>query len=358
MRKAIFLPLICICFYFLSCISNPVTLDNFSVDKKPANLYLSLLTSMIPGASQLINGEYVEAAVYAGAFVVPIAALGIMGEGAPDWMYEAAIGVVGATVLFSLADGLLSPAFRHGQYDYFNKRLTNAADDLDLEEAVIEPLYPSLYKFYETHPAGKLSLINDSLWEMEDIRVSLFVPGFMDYPKETVISESLQTGETADIDLFILFNSTVLGVEENIDLSAELDVSFQIFDQDKLKTGTVPIHLLKRNTMGWDDPGKLSSFITAKDLPVKAFTRNTVQSLAPARIGAVNDKFQVAMQVFAALTVYGMVLEETVDLGPGGKLREIWKIRPGHRSPGQSFDFAAGLSLCPYQRREYLFPAG
>ncbi len=55
------------------CLTNPVTEENYAEDRPPMAVEWAVLTGVVPGLTQLINGEIVEAVIYAVGFFGPVA---------------------------------------------------------------------------------------------------------------------------------------------------------------------------------------------------------------------------------------------------------------------------------------------
>ncbi len=67
--------------------------------------------------------------------------------------------------------------------------------------------------------------------------------------------------------------------------------------------------------MIWDDPRKLSSFITPKDTSVTSFARNVIGLFRHARFKFMNKNLQSAIQIFDALEFLGEVTQHIPDKG-------------------------------------------
>jgi len=51
-------------FLLLSCSTNPVTRENYNPQKRPPSRTMGWIASVVPGLSQILNGEYLEAGLY------------------------------------------------------------------------------------------------------------------------------------------------------------------------------------------------------------------------------------------------------------------------------------------------------
>jgi hypothetical protein len=178
---------------------------------------------------------------------------------------------------------------------------------IDIEEITISPLFSALYKFYETKPAGTVKISNISKnKEVTKLKASVMVKDFMDFPTQSKVIEVLKPGETATLDLFMLFNNKVLSVTEDTPLSANVSIDYVVSEREFKKEGTATFKLYNRNAMTWSDDKKLASFITPRDTPVKVFARTVIQQYQNDRINILNQNLQAAIQIFDALGVYGL----------------------------------------------------
>ena len=178
---------------------------------------------------------------------------------------------------------------------------------IEIKEVKINPLFSALYKYYETAPAGRVTIANISKnKEVKNIKASVMVKDFMDYPTASKVVESIKPGETVTIDLHMLFSNKVLSVTEDTPLSANIKVDYVVSDREFSKEDNVTFQLYNRNAMTWSDDRKLASFITPKDPPVKVFARTVLQQYKANRINVLNQNLQTAVEIFDALGTYGL----------------------------------------------------
>jgi tetratricopeptide (TPR) repeat protein len=177
---------------------------------------------------------------------------------------------------------------------------------LEMQKISITPLFSALYKYYENEPAGKLMIKNVSKKDIKNIKASVSVKDYMDYPTPSKPVEVLKPGETAEIDLHMLFNMKVLSVTEDTPITANVSVNYLVAEQDYTKQESMTFKLYNRNAMTWSDDRKLASFITPKDTPGKVFARSVVQQYQDQKINVLNQNLQTAVEIFDALGAYGL----------------------------------------------------
>lgn len=177
---------------------------------------------------------------------------------------------------------------------------------LEMQEITINPLFSALYKFYETEPAGKLKISNVSKKDIKNIKATVSVKDYMDYPTPSKPVDVLKPGESTEIDLHMLFNMKVLSVTEDTPITANVGVNYLVAEQDYTKEESFTFKLYNRNAMTWSDDRKLASFITPKDTPGKVFARSVIQQYQDEKINVLNQNLQSAIELFDALGAYGL----------------------------------------------------
>jgi len=102
-----------------ACVTNPITEDNITVRSKPEPGW-SFASSLIPGLTQFINGEYIEALIYAGTYLGPALYIGTLLKEDPNnpdesyippedqQAYTIALSVAMISVFWSYLDGVYS----------------------------------------------------------------------------------------------------------------------------------------------------------------------------------------------------------------------------------------------------------
>jgi tetratricopeptide (TPR) repeat protein len=212
---------------------------------------------------------------------------------------------------------------------------------LEVEEAKITDVFPSIYKYYSVHPVGYLVLGNRSKdTTFYDIKTSLSVKRYMDYPTEGRMVKVLSPGERVKIDLYAGFNNHVLEVTEDTPVQALIELRYVEGDKVAGRSQTVSFTMHNRNAMTWDVQEKLASFVTAKDPAVRTFARNIVQ-MKDEGMTHIPEAVYKAMLVFNALGVYGMVYIED-PATPYRKMSETTNILDYIQYPVDTLRLKAG----------------
>ncbi len=177
---------------------------------------------------------------------------------------------------------------------------------IEINKITINPLFSALYKYYRETPSGTIKISNISKQEVKNIKMSVHVKDYMDYPTPSKVVDLLGPGETVDIDLHMLFNMKVLSVTEDTPFTANVSVNYLVAEWDYTKEESVTFKLYNRNAMTWSDDKKLASFITPKDTPGKVFARSVIQQYQNEKINVLNQNLQSAIEIFDALGTYGL----------------------------------------------------
>ncbi|HEB29507.1 MAG TPA: hypothetical protein ENI15_01360 [Spirochaetes bacterium] len=205
----------------------------------------------------------------------------------------------------------------------------NEGDHIEFLDSSIDGVFPVFYKYYDSHRIGQISLKNTSTKPIENLVVTFFVNEYMDNPKVCVTIEKVEPGETSDVDLFALFNNSLLTISEGELVSSLINVNYQVSNRKYRASHTENLTIFNRNAMTWDDDRKAASFVTAKDTQVMQFAKNIVGIVNCHPNKSVNNNFLIGMGIYTALGEYGLsyVIDPTT---PYTEKSEDQTTVPGH----------------------------
>ena len=205
----------------------------------------------------------------------------------------------------------------------------------------IPPIFPVLYRYYDNSPVGSIQLVNTGPSPIDDISVSLFIRGYMDHPKTGTTPGSIRRGEKATVDIYALFNDSVLSLTEGDTVAAELTIRYSSggkkYDSSIIRSVT----LLDRNAVTWDDDKKIGAFMTVKDPGVMKLAKN-VSSIPPEPAGrAFNKHMTQAIKVYETLRTLG--INYIIDpSSPYKELADKNDVIDFIQFPSQTLDFKGG----------------
>jgi transglutaminase-like putative cysteine protease len=193
------------------------------------------------------------------------------------------------------------------------------APPIVITDVRIANLFPSLMQWYAAHPAGAVTVKNTGSTAVEKLRVSLFLPGYMDIPRESPSLARLGAGATAAIDVAPLFKASILETPEDITAAAQVTVAFTADGREQSVSRSVPVTIYRNTALTWDDTRRISSYITPNETTVSGFAARVVAAGDRGADGAPPGPIELpkkvlhAMRVCDALGVYGITYVEDPD---------------------------------------------
>ncbi len=185
-------------------------------------------------------------------------------------------------------------------------RSTVMGKGIELTQFVLDPVFPVLFKFYDDHPIGKLSIKNTSAVPLEGVKVSLFVNQYMDTPKLSATIPRIEPGSEVNADLFALFNNKLLEISEGTKVAAKISVDYSVSGSLQNQEQVETLRIYDRNASMWDDNRKAAAFVTSKDPTVLRFSKNVLAMIKDKGSKAVNQNLLTAMAFHEATRLYGL----------------------------------------------------
>lgn len=218
------------------------------------------------------NPEATEYAVYraSSAFFVPISKV----KKPPFFDREAIPGI-----LFTYAVVGVNSNGNEGNWALTNSIKAPKRKDVSLisiEKIDLKPVFTAASKFYVTNPVGEISLRNNDEIPFRNVKVSLGLKKYTDYPTEIIVSE-IGPGEAKTTQVTLTFNDQIFELTEDTPVQMDIQVSYFEENEEKKVSQNAPITLYSRNSISWNDKARISSFITPKDPPVVEFTRAAIR---------------------------------------------------------------------------------
>jgi tetratricopeptide (TPR) repeat protein len=180
---------------------------------------------------------------------------------------------------------------------------------LELRDITMAPLFPVLYKYYDSNPVGSVRVKNFENKAAEDIKIQFFVERYMDNPMEIGDSFNLEPGEEKIIELFGLFTQDMMEITEGTKASAKITLSYTMNGNSGIIDYTPVLEVYNRNALMWDDDRKIASFVTAKDPEILGFAKNVMTWMQDVKNPAVDENLQKGMSIFEAVKSYGIRYE-------------------------------------------------
>ncbi|MDC7222032.1 MAG: tetratricopeptide repeat protein [Spirochaetales bacterium] len=170
----------------------------------------------------------------------------------------------------------------------------------------LNPVYPLFYTYYDTNPAGRVSIKNVGSARYENLKVSFHADQYMEGYKLCGEKRTLKPGEEMEVPVYALFKDNIFRVTEGTKVSGEIKMEYDYLGKSFTMTEAVTVEINNRNAMTWDDDRKAAAFVTAKDPVVLSFSKNTVSLIRSGYSAPISENFRTALAVFQTMSVYGL----------------------------------------------------
>lgn len=212
---------------------------------------------------------------------------------------------------------------------------------IEIMDPELERVFPVFYSYYDDNRIGTVNIVNNENGPITDVRVSTYVEQYMSGPKLSPAVARIDRGESREIELFALFQDSILGVTEPSSVQAVVRVEYMQGSAQLSREQAFTLRIQNRNQITWDDDRKVAGFVTAGDPTVQRFSRNTAASIRSVGATALNERLRLAVGLLEALRLHGV--EYTVD--PDSSYIELSQNESALdyvQFPQQTLDFRAG----------------
>lgn len=168
---------------------------------------------------------------------------------------------------------------------------------LQIETIYLENILPSRYRYYTQEPLGRVRIMNTGKETLHRIRVSLFIPNYMDLSEEYEIVQ-IGAKSTVEIPLKATFNLKIFAVDEDTSGQVQIRISGDGIEESCIRSITI----LSRNTIDWRRSENIASFVTPNDSVIAEFTKLCIPSLKDEGLGPKESRIEDAMAIYAALS--------------------------------------------------------
>jgi tetratricopeptide (TPR) repeat protein len=146
--------------------------------------------------------------------------------------------------------------------------------------------------------------------------------------------------DSASMDLYALFNSSILSVTEGTKVSSVIRAEYTAGGERLSQSFTVTLRVYGRNSLTWDDDRKAAAFVTAKDPTVLRFAKNSTALVSELAAGNMNKNLRKAIVLHEALALYGIRYE--VVPASVFKTRKDSRAIDSLQFPKQTLEYKAG----------------
>ncbi len=191
---------------------------------------------------------------------------------------------------------------------YLQKKRANDAGGnmvgLKLHAPQFSRVFAAAYKQYTDTPVAKLKISNEAGVDYTNVKLSLFVKGYMDFPTSTVVERIPANGEV-EVPLLAAFSNRILDIDEDTGVQTEIRAEYYLAGKPHADTRTETMTIYGKNAIVWSQLDMVGSFTTPKDDTLAVFVRQLVNAYAP-KGGAVNPRVTKAMTIYDGFSAYGI----------------------------------------------------
>ncbi len=177
---------------------------------------------------------------------------------------------------------------------------------IEISAYSVDPIFPVFRNYYDDHAVGKVELVNREKVPINALKVSFFVRNYMDAPRQIDVPPVIRAGEVLDVDLYALFNASVMDITEGEKASAELSLEYKVNDVEYSDSRTRTVTLYNRNAMTWEDDRRAAAFVTRFDPVVQEYAKNLLAAIDGMGSEAVDKAFLGAIGVHQTLQLSGI----------------------------------------------------
>ena len=178
-----------------------------------------------------------------------------------------------------------------------------------LAESEMKPVFAAMQSYYVKNPVGEVVLTNIEKYPLTDVSIAFYQEGFMDTPTTSATVTEIKPGESATVSLFASFNNEVFSPEGITPLNGEILVDYSMRNKPVSQTFPVTYELHDKTALTWDDLRKVAAFITPQDSALRNYASFIRQSGKDVVVLNLNERLQIAMQVYSALDALGCLYQ-------------------------------------------------
>jgi tetratricopeptide (TPR) repeat protein len=171
---------------------------------------------------------------------------------------------------------------------------------LEVLEFWIDHVFPARYHLYQTHPVGRITVVNHTTQTIGRLQIELSCPQFLDI--DWIITEGhLLSGEQKEIDLVIPFaRSKLMKNRSETTAFAKVSLTCWVKGGEATYSAATSFTVHSRNSLDWADTRAAVAFVTPNAEGIQRFARGAASTSVdgadqlPGRLGL---SFKVAQSI-------------------------------------------------------------
>ncbi len=177
----------------------------------------------------------------------------------------------------------------------------------------LAPVYPAMYRNYQTYPSGLLTFVNGEKEAIEDLEIYFFQKDYME--KTTLCGRyaKVEPGKTVSVPVALPLKADVLASQEEVALTGEITIRYRLKGRNHSLKTTKPFYLEEAHLIIDDIPEKTALFVTPEQASLREYARSVQEQLTGVTITPVDSNFRTAMGLYSSLSGLGITLKSTAD---------------------------------------------
>ena len=217
----------------------------------------------------------------------------------------------------------------------------NRRPKLKIQSPDFYQVFPVIYKYYDKHPIGSVTLKNEEKTRIKDVQIEFLVPQYMEGPRVIAVIPEMKPGEEVTVPITALFRNDILQITEKDSVQALISAEYSVSSATVTAKRNESLKIYDRNSINWNDTRKAAAFITAKDPTILKFARNVTSEVAKKSSRVINQNLTDGIAIFEALRKYG--IEYKVDPDSSyAQLSENETATDYLQFPVQTLDYQTG----------------
>lgn len=168
------------------------------------------------------------------------------------------------------------------------------------------PILPILASDYAAAPFGTLTVTNAESAEMRDIEVWFHADGYTSGPLLCGTIPYLPKRASAHVPIVASFSDEVMGITENVRVSGEIRVIYNLLGEQRTSTSETTISILHRNSLQWLDDRILAAFVSPNDPAVLELSKYMAGIVRARSRGEIDANLQYALGLFEGFRLLGL----------------------------------------------------
>lgn len=168
------------------------------------------------------------------------------------------------------------------------------------------PVFPTLRARYAEHGVGTLRLTNTGTFPVAVTEVAASAPPYTMGPAVLTEGFELAAGRSMDVPIALDFGDRLLGVVGDFAIRCYIEVRYRQGSSQRQARISVPLDVVDRNSIVWDETAKACLFVTEKDPAVRGLMGQVANAVRARPGSLVAESFEIATATLAALDAYAL----------------------------------------------------